>query len=131
LRRVSYQVILLYGLIMCAVFSIAQGLTYSVTYLGIERFLFGFANAAVNVSGNVLITQCASEEMRGRVFGALNGLTALGAVFGPLLGGFLGERFGTASSFHGSAVMFVLAGFAVWSIRKRTAKINITNNEGV
>jgi len=131
LKRFSYSTILLYGLIMCAVFSIAQGLTYSVAYLGAERFLFGFANAAVNVSGNVLITQCASEEMRGRVFGTLNGLTALGAVFGPLLGGFLGEKFGTASSFHGSAVMFMLAGFAVWSIRKKPAKINITNNERV
>jgi len=117
IKRVSYQNILLGGLILCAVFSIAQGFTYSVLFLGLERFLFGFANAAVNVSGNVLITRCSGEEMRGRVFGTLNGLTALGAVFGPLMGGFLGERFGTGSAFHGSAFMFIFAVAAVWHIR--------------
>lgn len=117
IKKFSYSIILFNGLIMCAVFSFLQGFTYSIVLLGAERFLFGFANAAVNVSGNVLITQCASEDMRGRVFGTLNGLTALGAVFGPLLGGFLGEQFGTASSFHGSGFMFIFAVFAVWSIR--------------
>ncbi len=123
IKRANYVTILLFGLFLCAALSVVQGLTYSVFFLGVQRFLFGFANAAVNVSGNVLITQCAGEEMRGRVFGTLNGLTAFGAVLGPLLGGFLGEHFGTASSFHGSAVLFILAGYAVWRIRDRAVEV--------
>ncbi|WP_034423528.1 MFS transporter [Thermanaerosceptrum fracticalcis] len=123
IKKANYVTILLGGLLLCALLSVVQGLTYSVLLLGVQRFLFGFANAAVNVSGNVLITQCAGEEMRGRVFGTLNGLTAFGAVFGPLMGGFLGEHLGTPSAFHGSAVLFVLAGYAVWKIRHKAVDV--------
>ena len=123
IKRFDYVTILFSSLLLCAVLSVVQGLTHSVLFLGAERFLFGFANAAVNVSGNVLITQCAGEEMRGRVFGTLNGLTAFGAVFGPLLGGLLGEHLGTSSAFHGSAVLFVLAGYAVWKIRHKAVDV--------
>lgn len=130
LRKVPYQIILLNGLIMAALFSFAQGLTYSVILLIFVRFLFGFANAAINVSGNVLITQNASEEMRGRVFGTLNGLTALGAVFGPLMGGFLGEAFGTASAFHGSGFMFLFAVGAVLYIRQKEKSPDALRQQG-
>ncbi|MFZ5944929.1 MAG: MFS transporter [Bacillota bacterium] len=122
IRRVPYNNILLWGLLLCSLFSIGQGLTYSISILILMRFGFGFANAVVNVSGNVLITKSASEEMRGRVFGALNALTALGSVLGPLLGGLLGERFGTASAFHGSAVLFIMAGISLWYMKNNIIK---------
>ncbi|MFZ7102001.1 MAG: MFS transporter [Peptococcaceae bacterium] len=122
IKGANYLSILFWGLMMCAVFSIGQGATYSVMILILARFLFGFANAAVNVSSNVLIAQNTSEEIRGRVFGALNGLTALGSVIGPLIGGFLGENWGTASPFYGCAVLFIIAGGAVWYFRMGTRK---------
>lgn len=114
IKNKSYLMILLYGLVSCGILNLVQGLTYSVLMLGLERFLFGFANAAVNVSGNVLITESVSEDIRGSVFGTLNGLTAVGAVLGPLIGGGMGEKLGNASSFYGGAVLFFLAAFAVW-----------------
>lgn len=116
IKKKNYANILFWGLVMCGLFSMGQGATYSILLLIIARFLFGFANGAVNVSGNVLISQATPEEMRGKVFGALNGLTALGAVIGPLLGGFLGETFGTASAFYGSGLLFFVAGFFVWKL---------------
>lgn len=132
IRNISYILVLLYGLVLCGVFSILQGLTYSVLLLGAERFLFGFANAAVNVSANVLITECTDESMRGRVFGTLNGWTAIGAVFGPLIGGGLGERFGNASSFYGSALVLFIAALAVWRLyRGKTDSKSKTCEEGL
>lgn len=120
ITRVSYRRILSVGLIFCGVLSVVQGFTNSILFLAGERFLYGFGHAAVNVSANVLITQCTAEDMRGRVFGALNSFTALGGVLGPLLGGILGEIFGNASAFHGSAFLFVLAIGALWFAGKRT-----------
>lgn len=117
IRNVSYIMLLLFGLVICGALSIIQGLTYSVILLGLERFLFGFSNAAVNVSTNVLITECTETSMRGRVFGVLNGLTAIGMFIGPLIGGALGERFGNASPFFGSALVLFIAVIAVWRYR--------------
>lgn len=119
IKKVSYIYIMFGALLFCSGLSVVQGFTRSIVLLGVERFFYGFGNAAINVSGNVLIVQCVDEEMRGRVFGTLNGFTAIGAVTGPLMGGFMGEHFGNSSSFHGSAVLFLLAAYAVWTIRKQ------------
>lgn len=130
IKRVSYYMLLLYGLVLSGLLSVLQGFALSAAVLGLERFFYGFANAAVNVSGNVLITQCTGEEMRGRVFGTLNGLAAIGSVIGPLMGGLLGESLGNASAFHGSAFLFFVAAAAAWSIRnKQMAALKVGLNE--
>jgi DHA1 family multidrug resistance protein-like MFS transporter len=125
---VKYQTILFSGLVVCGLLNVIQGFTSSIIALGIERFLYGFAIASINVSGNVLITQCAVQEIRGRVFGILNSFTAMGAVVGPLLGGFMGESLGNASPFHGSAFFFFLAAGLLWLTRNRT--IEVINTAG-
>jgi len=109
ITKLSYRGILFLGLASGVVLNVLQGFTSSLLLLIGERFLYGFAHAAVNVSGNVLITMSASEEMRGRVFGVLNSFIALGGMLGPLLGGMLGETFGNASAFHGSAIFLFMA----------------------
>lgn len=120
ITRFSYREILTLGLAFGGILSMLQGFAGSVLLLGGTRFLYGFAHAAVNVSTNVLITQCSAEDMRGRVFGVLNSFTAFGGVLGPLLGGTLGEIFGNASAFHGLAVLFVLALLTLWISGKRS-----------
>lgn len=120
---VSYQKILFFGLGISGLLNVIQGFTNSIWALGVERFMYGFAIASINVSGNVLITQCSDQEMRGRVFGLLNSFTATGAVFGPLIGGFMGESLGNASAFHGSAVFFFLAAGIVWFARNRSIEV--------
>lgn len=119
IKNISYNMILLNGLLFCAISCLLQGLTYSLVWLGLLRFLFGFAHAAVNVSGNVLITQCAGADFRGRVFGVLNSITAFGMVLGPLIGGMLGESLGNSWAFYGSALLFGLAAYLVWQDRER------------
>lgn len=130
ITKVSYQTILFFGLGVSGLLNIVQGFTNSIWALGVERFLYGFAIASINVSGNVLITKCADQEIRGRVFGILNAFTATGAVFGPLIGGFMGESLGNASAFHGSAVFFFLAAGMVWLFRNREIEVLVLGKTG-
>jgi len=114
ITRFSYGMLLLGGLLFSGTLCVAQGITGSVLILGAARFLFGFSNAAISVSGHVLITESSEEEMRGRVFGVLNAFTNFGAVIGPLMAGIMGEHWGNVSSFHGSAVLFFLAAYVLY-----------------
>jgi DHA1 family multidrug resistance protein-like MFS transporter len=109
IRRYNYGTLLLQGLILSGALSVFMGLTRSVLLLGVQRFLIGFSNSLINVSGNVLITNNSDEDMRGRVFGALNGFVCIGLFTGPIIGGVIGEHVGYAASFYGSALVFFLA----------------------
>jgi DHA1 family multidrug resistance protein-like MFS transporter len=115
--KADYLRMLLAGLFISGGLCVLQGLALSVLTFGVLRFLFGFANAAVSVGGNVLITEHSVPETRGRVFGVLNAFTSFGAVVGPLAGGFMSEQLGTASSFHGCAALFIFAGLVAWKLR--------------
>lgn len=119
IKRLNFPTILLLGLILSGFFNIMMGLTSSLLLLGIQRFLFGFSNSLINVSGNVLITQNSEEQMRGRVFGILHSFIALGMCIGPLIGGFIGEQFSYASAFYGSAFFFLLAAFVAYYTNNR------------
>jgi len=123
INKLSNSAILLASLLLCGILSVLQGLTSSLLILGLTRFFFGFVYAGVNVSGNVLITQCSGEEMRGRVFGILNSFTYFGAVIGPLLGGFMGQQLGNASAFHGSALFFFVAAGVFWYYQRSLHKV--------
>jgi MFS family permease len=114
LKGLSYERSLRTGLLYAAIFSVLQGFTGSLWLLGLERFLFGFANAAVLVSGNVLIARRAPDETRGQVFGVLNGVSSLGSVVGPILGGYAAHAFNVPSSFFLSGMLFLIGVPLVW-----------------
>ncbi|TYP52514.1 MFS transporter [Thermosediminibacter litoriperuensis] len=86
-----------------------QGLAGSVASLLILRFIFGFFNAAMTISGNVLIAKVGGRGRQGSSFGVYNGIMSIGLVFGSTLGGIMGDRFGLAYSFFGSACLFLAA----------------------
>lgn len=100
------------GIVAAAVLSALQALSPSLLVLGMLRFLFGFANAAMVVTGNVLVAQRAEPSARGRAFGVLNSMTSLGAVVGPLVGGFLAGRFSFQAAFYGGTGLLVAAWWA-------------------
>lgn len=107
IKRLDYRWSLKLGLVAAAILGGFQGFTRDLYLLGIERFLFGFANAAIIVSGNVIIAQSAPEGARGQVFGVLNGVASLGSVLGPLLGGYVASGFGSAGPFFLSGLLFL------------------------
>lgn len=103
------------ALLVCAVLTALQGMVSSVVGLGALRFLFGFFNAAVTVSGNVLIAKSSDPGSQGSSFGILNGIISIGSVVGPIIGGYLGDHLGLASPFFGGAVLLaVAAGLAMF-----------------
>jgi len=101
------------GLILACLLHALQGLTGRIELLILERFCFGFANAAILVTGNVLIAQGAPEDRRGQVFGLLNAISSLGSIIGPLLGGYIAGRYGLASPFFLSALLFAAGLFLI------------------
>ena len=107
--RVAPKMVFFYGLALGALLYTAQGMTNSVLMLGGQRFLFGFANSAITITANVLVTGAASAEMRGRTFGALNGIASLGNVAGPLMGGTIGDAAGYNMAFFMGTGLFMLA----------------------
>ncbi len=109
MRRLDYPSLFNISLIIGAILTFLQGLANSIWYLGTLRFLFGFANAAITIAGNVLIAQSVDKSMRGSAFGLYNAIVSIGSVVGPLIGGFLGGRTGLRSSFYGSSVLFATA----------------------
>ena len=109
IKGYDYRRLLGAGLIIATILGIMQGLTGQIYLLGLERFVFGFANAAVIVSGNVLIAQSSPENMRGQVFGVLNAVSSLGAILGPILGGYVAGWLGIPSSFFLSGLLFAAA----------------------
>lgn len=112
IRRIDHLQAMRLGLLAAAALSGLQGLAGRVWLLGLERFLFGFANAAVLVSGNVLIAQGSPEHLRGQVFGTLNAVSSLGTILGPILGGYAAKGLGVPSSFYLSGLLF-LAGLFI------------------
>ncbi|MDK2820935.1 MAG: transporter, family, multidrug resistance protein [Clostridia bacterium] len=116
MANINAKKIYINGLWVAALLSFMQGTTSNVSWLGIERFVMGFANAAVTVGNNVLLAQSVSEEIRGRVFGVLNTFTAMGFIGGPLIGGFLGSHLGLSSPFYGGGILMLLAALLLWAI---------------
>lgn len=124
-RRFRFEEILLMAFFIGAGLTALQGMVHSVNIILGLRFLFGFANAAITVSGNVLIAQSCDRNSRGKAFGVFNGISSLGAVLGPMLGGFMGNRFGLVSSFFGSAFLLLAGGLITLSfVRKQNCAKN-------
>jgi len=109
LTRFNPRKVLWAGVIAAGIISGCQGLAQNLFLLGLERFLAGFAYAVVLVVGNLAIAQGAPESQRGQVFGVLNAVSSLGAIIGPMLGGFVADSLGVRSSFFLSGALFLAA----------------------
>ncbi|ADL08868.1 MFS transporter [Thermosediminibacter oceani] len=109
-----------WSLIGSSILTALQGLAASVTSLLILRFIFGFFNAAMTISGNVLIAKAGGSGSQGSSFGVYNGIMSIGLVFGSILGGIMGDRFGLAFSFFASTALFLAAYLISFLIKEPT-----------
>lgn len=81
------------GVLLFALASVWCGLAGSATQLIIARAVQG-VGAALLVPGSLaLISANFSKDRRGRAFGTWSGFTAIAAGVGPVLGGWLAEKF--------------------------------------
>jgi MFS family permease len=74
--------------------------------------LVGLCWAMINVSGSMIVSNLASNEIQGEAFGAYNAVQGFGSIAGPIAGGMICQFFGYAAGFL-SASAFILLGIAV------------------
>lgn len=111
--RVGPRRVLVWGLWGAGAFSLGQGLAGSVVEFGILVVLGGIATGAVRPVANALVARIIPEADRGKAFGVMSSVAALGWAAGPVAGGYLGAELGFRSVFYATAALFVLVGLWV------------------
>jgi DHA1 family multidrug resistance protein-like MFS transporter len=107
------------GLLLTAVFLVAQGLSTTVTMLAVLKILAGISTGAIRPVASVIIARIVPEEDRGKAFGLLTSANAGGWALGPVMGGYLGAELGFRSVFFITAGLFLLASAWVWNAMRR------------
>lgn len=86
-NRSSERFILVTGLLIVAVSSLAAGLAGDYTQLLVLRGLGGIGSAMFTVSATTLLLRVVDQDMRGRAAGAFQGGFLIGGIAGPAIGG--------------------------------------------
>jgi MFS transporter, DHA1 family, multidrug resistance protein len=87
---------------------------------GLEALCF----AASDPASEAMLTDLTAIHQRGRIFGIHAFAVSLGAVIGPLAGGWLYDHVGQTSPFVLNAVVLAFCGLALWGLLKEPAKTN-------
>jgi MFS family permease len=106
--------VLVGGLWAAGVFHMAQGFATSVAALGALVVLSGLATGAIRPVANAFLTRIIEEEDRGKAFGVMSSVAALGWALGPMAGGYMGAVHGFRSVFFATAALFLVVGAWVW-----------------
>jgi len=77
-----------------AILFVLQGFSHSVKELFVWRFLQGICAAGMLPSLYAVIAHFSPEKRRGGIMGFASGVTLLGGMLGPILGGVMAARFG-------------------------------------
>ncbi|RPJ44518.1 MAG: MFS transporter, partial [Chloroflexi bacterium] len=75
--------------------------------------------AASDPASQALVTDLTAENQRGRVFGIYALAGGLGAVIGPLAGGWFYDNVGQTSPFIINAVVLAISALALWVILRK------------
>jgi MFS family permease len=110
--RVGVKPILLLGLGVLAVTSVAFGLVGNIVLLDLTRFIQGFGGACSWAAGMAWLVGAAPPERRGQLIGSALGAAIVGVMLGPVIGG--------AATVAGDVVVFsgvaaVALGLAAWA----------------
>lgn len=73
-------------------------------------FVLGFANALVFVPSNTILQEKTGEEIRGRIYGALNSMVGLFSLFPIMVVGGLADIFGVSRVITGIGICVLLIG---------------------
>jgi MFS family permease len=90
----------------------AKGSAVFSIILVIIFVLIGLSWALVNVTNLTIVSNLASEGLKGQAFGIYNAIVGMGGIIGSLLGGYLADFLGYLAAFIAAAV-FVLVGLRI------------------
>lgn len=106
--------VLVGGLLLAAVFYLAQGYAQTVWMLGVMVVLTGLATGAIRPVANSLVPRIVADRDRGKAFGVMSSAGALGWASGPMAGGYVGAHYGFRAVFVITAVLFLALGAWAW-----------------
>jgi MFS family permease len=93
------RTMLIIGVIGLSVGSAATAIFPTPVGIGISRFMQGLAGSAIWTAGLAAVNAAVPTDRRGREVGIAFAMATLGEMLGPLVSGFLAERFGFAAFF--------------------------------
>src|SRR5690606_33276665 len=97
--RIGRKATLLAGLAIFLVSSVIAALTDSITMLIVMRAAMGIGAAIITPIVMAMIPIMFDDEERPRAVGALTAATSVGLPLGPIVGGYLLDRFAWSSIF--------------------------------
>jgi DHA1 family tetracycline resistance protein-like MFS transporter len=121
--RFGRKPVLLASLFTLGIYYVISGLATTLWVLFLGRVLTGFASATYSTA-NALIADVTPPEERAQNFGLLGMAFGLGFIFGPTLGGLLGEWDTRAPFFAAAALAFVNTGYGLIVLRETLPQEN-------
>ncbi len=108
----GFRRVLLVGMVgsaaLAGFMSLPLALTRNLWVFGGLRFIFGLFLAALMPASNALTARAVDDDFRGRAFGISTSFSQMGAVIGPLLGGYVGGLWNIQVVFLVTAVMLLV-----------------------
>ncbi|MBS1253912.1 MAG: Tetracycline resistance protein, class B [Anaerolineales bacterium] len=105
--------VILIGLVGFSVSFLLFGLATSLRMLFAARILGGILSSAVLPTVMAYVADTTDEEARGGGMGIMGAAMGMGVIFGPAIGGFLGEISPTLPFFFSAALALAVAAFAL------------------
>jgi MFS family permease len=119
---------LIFGVGGLAVGSVLIALSPTPLAIGLGRLMHGISASAVWTAGLVTVSALAGPEHRGREVGLAYGVATVGGLLGPLLSGYMSERFGFAALYWVSAVLSIGVTAALMLVSRRVESPNASRS---
>jgi MFS family permease len=107
--RLGRRTLMLASSAVSAIMAVGAGLSPSVGVLAAMVFFGGIGESSWMLSRLAYLKDAVPSGKRGRALSLVGGVMRIGVFIGPILGGFLGERFGMRAAFYGQGALSLLA----------------------
>lgn len=107
--RFGDKVAMLIALVCTAAMSISYILVETAWGLAVVTILYGMGNGAWLTARLSFITDSSDSARRGRTIAVVAGIMRVGALLGPLIGGFVAKYAGFEAAFLGTGLLAVMA----------------------
>jgi DHA1 family tetracycline resistance protein-like MFS transporter len=114
--------LIFFGFIFLSLGLLGVSLTYQIFVTSLFIVLSAIGNGCVNPSLSSLTSQGAQEETRGAVMGIYQAGSALARILGPLLGGYLFDKFGEGTPFSVAALFYLIGIFIIFYFKIASKK---------